>query len=396
MKKTAYVFIVLVSSVLWNLEAAIAQPYTLTVTKSGNGTVTSSPAGIDCGTDCTEIYSAGKKVTLKAKADPDSYFAGWSDPVCGTAKNCSLIMNADIDVTATFQRKTPRISVSANSLDFGVMELDQKATQVLTISNTGTGDLHATIAIQGDYFSFSGRNTLTIKPNKKYDLKVTCRPTSESLSSPMSGSASEESSQTLQGGITINSDAEDFPVLDISVEARVPLVPLVDKYLVLDGYFSIKTTSEHGDQCDWTISFDGAVNTAFGSQYPTTWYANDGTFEMDVTCVEEDGDSMTMNGTGRLYLEVRGQSDRKNKTIQFEDSVEIQEVEFHRCFYFVDPPQTICDTVTVPPEYPDPGYDNTHKMCYQSGCEDKWEIDKTVGAGGNTVTIKGHWWWYVR
>ena len=172
--------------------------------------------------------------------------------------------------------------------------------------------------------------------------------------------------------------------------AQVPLVPLIDKYLVLDGYFSIKT-NEDGDQCDWTISYGGAVNVAFGS-VPTTWYSNDGTFEMDVTCTEKDGDSMTMNGTGTLYLEVKGRSDRKKKTIEFEDSVEIQQVELNRCFYFVDPPQTICDTLTAPPEFPAPDYDNSHKMCDRSGCEDKWEINQTVGP----VTYRGHWWWYIQ
>ena len=40
----------------------------LTVTKAGNGvgTVTSNPAGINCGTDCTESYPTNTMVTLTA------------------------------------------------------------------------------------------------------------------------------------------------------------------------------------------------------------------------------------------------------------------------------------------------------------------------------------------
>jgi hypothetical protein len=51
----------------------------LTVTKSGmgTGTVTSSPAGIDCGGDCSEGYPLGTNVTLTATPNADSTFAGW-------------------------------------------------------------------------------------------------------------------------------------------------------------------------------------------------------------------------------------------------------------------------------------------------------------------------------
>ncbi|MFN8216545.1 MAG: hypothetical protein U0R71_08110 [Solirubrobacterales bacterium] len=43
-------------------EFALIPIYELKVTKSGNGqgTVTSSPAGISCGADCEESYESGK------------------------------------------------------------------------------------------------------------------------------------------------------------------------------------------------------------------------------------------------------------------------------------------------------------------------------------------------
>ena len=79
-----------------------ARLFTLTVTKagSGSGTVTSNPAGITCGGDCTEDYPEGSVVMLTATPDPGSVFAGWSgDPDCSDG---SVTMNGNRTCTATF------------------------------------------------------------------------------------------------------------------------------------------------------------------------------------------------------------------------------------------------------------------------------------------------------
>src|SRR2546428_97530 len=56
------------------------QRFTLTVNKAGigNGTVTSSPAGIDCGATCSAAYDSGTVVTLTATPASGSTFTGWS------------------------------------------------------------------------------------------------------------------------------------------------------------------------------------------------------------------------------------------------------------------------------------------------------------------------------
>ena len=76
---------------------------TLTVTKAGTGagTVTSAPAGINCGTDCTEAYAQGASVTLTAAASTGSTFAGWSGACSGTGA-CAVSMAAAATATATF------------------------------------------------------------------------------------------------------------------------------------------------------------------------------------------------------------------------------------------------------------------------------------------------------
>jgi len=81
--------------------------YTLTVSKdgTGSGTVTSNPAGINCGSDCSEDYADGTSVTLTATPADDSEFAGWSGACTGTG-TCSVTMTESKSVTATFNTVT--------------------------------------------------------------------------------------------------------------------------------------------------------------------------------------------------------------------------------------------------------------------------------------------------
>jgi hypothetical protein len=78
---------------------------TLTVNKpgTGTGTVTSSPAGIDCGSTCTASYNSGTVVTLTAAASGGSSFSGWSGGGCSGTGTCTLNLNANTTVIANFK-----------------------------------------------------------------------------------------------------------------------------------------------------------------------------------------------------------------------------------------------------------------------------------------------------
>ncbi len=87
--------------------------YTLTVSKAGNGsgTVTSNPAGISCGSDCSQTYNYNTSVTLTAAPSTSSTFTGWSGACTGTG-SCIVTMTAAKSVTATFTLKTYTLTVS--------------------------------------------------------------------------------------------------------------------------------------------------------------------------------------------------------------------------------------------------------------------------------------------
>jgi hypothetical protein len=85
------------------------QSYKLTVVKegTGSGTVTSSPAGINCGPTCSHPFEASTKVSLTATAAPGSTFIGWSGGGCSGIGTCTLTIKADTAVTATFKATPP-------------------------------------------------------------------------------------------------------------------------------------------------------------------------------------------------------------------------------------------------------------------------------------------------
>jgi hypothetical protein len=67
-----------------------------------NGTVTSSPAGINCGGTCSAFYNMDTVVTLTATPDLLSLFGGWSGCDTATGTSCTVTMDKAKDVTAHF------------------------------------------------------------------------------------------------------------------------------------------------------------------------------------------------------------------------------------------------------------------------------------------------------
>ena len=88
--------------------------YSLAVqlTGEGEGSVASSPSGIECGSTCEALFDLGTKVTLTATAASGSTFTGWSGAGCSGTGSCVVAMSEARSVTATFSGKKPKLSLS--------------------------------------------------------------------------------------------------------------------------------------------------------------------------------------------------------------------------------------------------------------------------------------------
>ena len=84
------------------LQATAREKLTVTLAGTKKGSVTSSPAGINCGTTCVARFFKPQVVTLTEHPVTGHKFTGWSGACTGKTTTCKVTMTAAKSVTATF------------------------------------------------------------------------------------------------------------------------------------------------------------------------------------------------------------------------------------------------------------------------------------------------------
>ncbi|HJT21081.1 MAG TPA: CARDB domain-containing protein [Nitrospira sp.] len=141
-----------------------ANSLTLTVVEAGtgSGTITSTPAGITCGTACSAGFAPSTVVTLTATPAAGSTFSGWSGGGCSGTGPCVVVMNGNQTVTATFAVGTGLPNLVVKSISFTPTSPSAGQTIVFTavVQNIGTADTpyNGDINAQGIGVSFTVDN----------------------------------------------------------------------------------------------------------------------------------------------------------------------------------------------------------------------------------------------
>jgi hypothetical protein len=207
--------------------ASFSRGTLLTVLKTGEGfgTVTSTPPGIDCGSDCSETSLVGTEVTLTAAAEIGSIFDGWSGACIGTG-TCTITLNADTEVTASFS-KTALLTVLKTGGGFGTVistppgivcgsdcsEAFVEGTEVTLTATAEDGSI-----FDGWSGACTGKGTCNITLNT--DTEVTA-----SFSTPSSQCTYSISPKTKTFAISGLTIPEAFPTLKIAVTASALACP---------------------------------------------------------------------------------------------------------------------------------------------------------------------------
>src|SRR5436309_923624 len=133
---------------------------------TGRGTVISSPAGISCGTDCSEPYDRGTVVTLTAAPGSGSTFNGWSGCDTVSGATCTVTMTAAKSVTATFTAQRFTLTVTRAGTGSGTATssppgINCGATCSAAYDSGTVVTLAATPAAGSTFSSWSGCNTVS-------------------------------------------------------------------------------------------------------------------------------------------------------------------------------------------------------------------------------------------
>ena len=87
----------------------------LNITVNGNGTITSSPGGINCGSDCSESYPQNTSVVLTPTADLGFFFNGWSGDCTGNGIT-TVVMDSAKNCSAQFDMIAPNVAILTTSI----------------------------------------------------------------------------------------------------------------------------------------------------------------------------------------------------------------------------------------------------------------------------------------
>ena len=79
--------------------------------RGGAGSVASAPAGIECPPACSAEFDRSSSVRLEARPSGGTSFLGWNGSCSGRGPTCSMTMDSDKHVTASFGPSTSRLTV---------------------------------------------------------------------------------------------------------------------------------------------------------------------------------------------------------------------------------------------------------------------------------------------
>jgi aqualysin 1 len=131
--------------------------YPLDVSVSGSGTVTSSPAGISCGTQCSASFESGTSVTLQANPSAGQRLLEWTGACTGSG-SCVVSMTAARSVGATFiSEMAPTVHVAALTGSGALSGRNWTANATVTVRDQGG----ATVAGTTVSFNLSGASSGT-------------------------------------------------------------------------------------------------------------------------------------------------------------------------------------------------------------------------------------------
>ncbi|MCC6347081.1 MAG: choice-of-anchor D domain-containing protein [Nitrospirales bacterium] len=255
MKKSIVTGLLLVVGILF--PALHASAYTLTLLKTGTGggdVAMLSSGGVElarCTPPCTMPQDPTTGNLITGVPDSNSNFGGWSGGGCSGTDSCSLVVTADLTITATFTAKPAQCTYSISPSRLSVSAAGSSNTVAVTspgsctdwtwsavsdaawltidsgATGSGNGTVALTVASSTELASRTGSvsiagQTLTVTQAANDDRRISVSPASLDLGTVKTATSSQRSVTVTNEGsdaLTISSmelsgaDGADFTVL---------------------------------------------------------------------------------------------------------------------------------------------------------------------------------------
>ena len=140
--------------------------------------------GTNCGTDYSENLAGSVSFDFTAAADSLSTFAGWSGGGCGGTGSCTVTINSDITITATFSRKFTDDPLTSKVTFLKAVHFLEPLEAINTVGQRiGLGTINFTAPIPAPGVLISAKDMITLQTglNAIYDALGRTRPTFDSI-----------------------------------------------------------------------------------------------------------------------------------------------------------------------------------------------------------------------
>jgi hypothetical protein len=246
---------------------------------AGSGTVTSEPAGIDCGPACQSDHlhvDDGEEVVLRAVAGTGSVFAGWGGACSGRDATCAVVVEANAQSTASvaaaFERARHTLTVQATGPGFGAVSssppgIDLGAEQTSHGFDYGTEiTLSATPGLGKTFERWDGACThsnpvctftITEDTTVSATFGIAVHTLSVASTGPGSGNVVSDPPGIIDLGVGVGSKQVEFGT-EISLEATA------GHGSVFQGWGGACSSFGTDPVCELTVTADTYVSAAFG------------------------------------------------------------------------------------------------------------------------------------
>jgi hypothetical protein len=262
-------------------------PLALKVLFAGDGQGNVEGGQISCsGNRCLGIYCLGEEVTLTAKSASDSVFVGWTGCPSPSGNQCTIPMDADSTMIATFL-ESKSIWDKPGSINFGKVGVGVISGQrYVSVKNRYGTDLHI------DTVEINGANALEFTPVE--NCSGVTLPPGESCSIILSVTAQGYGTRSAELDVTFSGAVDTHARMKLKAKAMPAKIYVNPRSLRFDKVSTAGSTEQQ-----LTVENRGLTPLSISTAPPTGDHGADFTFDPPGCPILQEGQACVLTITFR-------------------------------------------------------------------------------------------------